>query len=392
MSGITDTGFEVETLESILSRVELKQLADIRPDLDVSPESPVGQLNAVFANEIAELWQLGQQLYDSGDPDKATGDALAGTSKLSGTIRRGATFTTVVAELDLDAGATIETGVDWAQVAGKPNDQWTPVSNYTASVSGPQPVTFRSETTGPNPLSVDTLTVITGSPAGWNSINNPDPAAIGIVPDSDQLLWERRAASLAATGSATALAIKSDVLASDHDKIVSVEVFTNMSDDTDADGVPPHSFEVLVFDGVGQNADPNKIAQAIYDSAGATDGIYGSTTGNATDADTGEVVAVPFSRPTVKNAYIDITVATSDSIVASELASYIATESQKLVATGKDIPWRQVDSLAFNFTNVSNVTDFAMGTSPSPSGAADIPVSSREIVYFDAGNINVTVA
>ncbi len=391
MATIDSTGFTARTQTEILESLESRQLSDIDPNLDVSAESPIGQLNGVFSRELALLEQLLETAYDSHDPDKAVGAALTALCKITGTARRAADYTTVSLTCDLDSATTLESGTHFAEVAGNPDSRWTPVDDYTATASGSQSVPFRAENTGPISVAENSITVISTAVTGWNSVNNPSVESVGRDADDDPTLRTRRDADVAKTGSATVAAIRADVLAADA-SIIDVSVFTNRSDDTDSNGLPPHSVEVLVFDGTTPSASDTAIAQAIYDTVGSGVTIYGTgESGTATDPDTGESVSVDFSRPTTVSIYIDIDVTVDgDYDSDANFKTWLAAQANSLVTVGRDVYWRQIDSLAFSYPGVVNVTAFAIDDAASPMSAADVIIDTREIAYFDASNITVT--
>lgn len=386
---ITDAGLQIDTLRDILGRVETRQKADIDPNLDTDADSPVGQNNGIFSREVALAWEALEESYDMIDPDKATGDRLISLCKLTGTIPRGDTYTTVVCSCDLDAGTTLESGTHFAEVDTDPESRWTPVEDYTATSSGVQDVEFRANVVGPETLANNSLTIISTSVTGWNSVTNGTNAeSVGFFADDTDQLRARRAADVARTGSATVSAIAADVRAADTENILSVTVFSNRTD-WEVDGIPPKAMEVLVYDGIGQDADNDVIAQAIYDSYGPGTRTIGAYSGTATDSDTGETEVIRFSRPEVVTVYITIDITgTADE---TELADYIATQAQALATPGVSLQWRRVDSLAYQFLGVESVDDFKMGTTPSPVSASNIAITSRQIASIDPANVNVTV-
>src|SRR5688572_30034380 len=321
-------GFRRMPLDIIMQRIAEFQLANISPTLDVSAGSPQHGINLSFARQIDELWTIAEQVYEI-DPDVAAAFQLQIVSKLTGTARRGASHSTVSATVELDSGTTLLAGTHFANVTGQPENRWTPLANFTAPSTGSHQVVFRAEETGPIQAAAGTLEVINTSVTGWDSITNALAATVGRNIDDDDELRARREADVAQTGSATAQAIRADV--NDVENVESVTVFENKGDVIDANGLPPHSVEVIVDDGDPAAATDNEIAQAIFDATGA--GIrWFSTTGDSGVAadDQGVENTVPFSRVAFVPIHLAYEIEVTDEYTSdTEFKSFIVAEANK---------------------------------------------------------------
>jgi uncharacterized phage protein gp47/JayE len=385
--GAVSTGFNRKTVAEILSDIEAAQRAEISPNLDLSSATPWGQNNGIFANELGIAWEQLEVCYHAFDPDAAEDFLLTSLGKLTGTERRGASYSLVTLTCTLESGTTLESDVHFAAVDGNSDSLWTPDEDFTAPSTGDHEVVFRAQNTGPVAASQDTITVIHTSLVGWSAVTNPEAASVGRDVDDDATLRQRREAQLTATGSATTDAIRADVL--EVDGVIDCTVFENDSDDT-VDGMPPHSIEVLVYDGDPSAAGDEDIAQAIWNTRAAGIQTVGGESAAATDA-LGESRTVYFSRPDVVDIYIDITVETGAGFVgAPELKNYLAEQAQALHGVGDDVRIRRVDSLVFDLAGVVDVTVFEMGITASPSGTTNVTIGAREIAAFDASRITVT--
>ena len=88
--GIKSTGFVRKDLTTILADIETNNEATLTdPDgvligagLIQTSDSPLGQLNGLAADEIGELWERAEDLYQSVDPDQAEGTRLDTLGKL----------------------------------------------------------------------------------------------------------------------------------------------------------------------------------------------------------------------------------------------------------------------------------------------------------------------
>lgn len=80
--GALPTGFNRKPLEQILREVEASNITEFGPDVIQTPQSPLGQINGLFANLTAQLWEVAEDTYQSYDPDQAEGNRLDTLGKL----------------------------------------------------------------------------------------------------------------------------------------------------------------------------------------------------------------------------------------------------------------------------------------------------------------------
>jgi len=388
--GLVPEGFVLKTLRDILSEVEQDQKSNIDPGIDVSPQAPTGQHNGVYSRQLALVWELMQLLNDGRDPDKAEGDQLISLCKLTGTVPQGATYTEVDADCELASGTTLTAGSDYAAVESNPDVRFTPKEDFTADSDDTFSIRFRAENAGPIVVNANKLTVIATPVSGWDSVNNPLDATTGQAADSDTELRGRRVAELAAAGSSTARAIRADVLQiEDEDGNRNVQqalVLENDTNYTDANGLPPHSFEVVVYD--SPEVDDDLIAQVVFDSKAAGIRPRGSESGTALD-DEGVEYTVPFSRADQIEIYVTYTLVTNAQYVGDAVfKETVATELNALHDVADDVlVWACQRAAAL--TGVVNVTDVKIGFSASPTESDDLTIADREIARFDSTRIVV---
>ncbi len=189
-------------------------------------------------------------------------------------------------------------------------------------------------------------------------------------------------------------------------------MFQNIGDLTNADGLPPHSVEVLV-----QNGTDADIALAVWKSVGAGTAMYGNQTTVITDTQ-GNSQTVKWSRPTAVPIYVTATVyydasqwpASSDATVAqaavSALLTYASTSSigldvrlSALMGAMMRGP-AQTDSTGAAVvpavagsgpvTGILEVTPLYFGTSVSPAVSTTVAISLRQIATFDTTRCTIT--
>lgn len=80
--GVVDTGFARKPLNVILAEFEDAARVVFGAGVVVDPESPLGQQLGLFALLASQLWELGEDTYQSYDPDQAEGVRLDTLAKL----------------------------------------------------------------------------------------------------------------------------------------------------------------------------------------------------------------------------------------------------------------------------------------------------------------------
>ncbi len=74
--GVIPTGFERKPLALILSEIEAQLITEFGPNVVQTPQSPLGQLNGLFADFVGQLWENLEDVYQSYDPDQAESTRL----------------------------------------------------------------------------------------------------------------------------------------------------------------------------------------------------------------------------------------------------------------------------------------------------------------------------
>lgn len=179
--GITPAGFSVKPLANIISDMQAEIWATIDPTLDLSAQSPDGQMLAIFANAAAANWELLQVCYNQYNREDAEGASLDNVGDLTGTPREGASYTQVTCTLTLDpahapyAGwnsTTLANGALVANVAGLPAQTFTNPNTITAAQIGPSAAVLGC-TNSAGLIEVQTATatgIVTGAPVTISNV------------------------------------------------------------------------------------------------------------------------------------------------------------------------------------------------------------------------------
>lgn len=394
--GVTPAGFVTKPLQQILDEIEARVRLDISASLDTSESSPTGQLLRIFASKLREQWEVAEGVYSASYPNSASGVPLRNIGAITGTLPRDPTRSFVVGRVTLAAGATLPSG-SVASVQGDATARFRTIESVTNAGGSPAQfdVRMESENTGPVRANAGTLTVIATPSAGWTAVTNPQDATLGLGNESDEEFRIRREQELRSIGGSTVDAIRSDLLTA-IPELRSVSVFENATDATNGDGLPPHSFEAVVWDGspTGTVVTNDAIARQVWTSKPAGIATYGLTTTNFVDQ-LGTTRSVRFSRPTIRQVYLGFEVRVNPSLWdptrGPALIKQAAVElGDSTLGVGDDVIVSKFICAAIDFPAVNDVVVRA-GFSASPVGTSNLAIGVRELADIDTSRITVTV-
>lgn len=399
MFALTAQGISVQTLDEIFDEMaaDLRSVSE-QPNLDLSETSPFGQLLGVQAERELNVQKVMRDVFNSMFPSRSTGDAMTQNAIFTGTVRRGATKSVVGTIVTLTAGTTLPAG-SRANVDGDTAAVFETLGDVTnaTGITDDFAIEMTAITEGPIRALSGTLTVINTPVSGWNAVNNPFDAELGLNAETDPELRIRREADLRSQGSTVLAAIVADV-----DEVAGVISVAGFENDTDTNGfhnLPPHSFEVVVWDGDVADASDNAIAQAIFDGkssgiAAAASGLGVSESGTAVEPKSGDEFTVAFSRALAKTLYLeyDLTVdpdlypIDGDTQVKAAAVAFVNARQQ----TGDDVIATTLYAPAYSIAGVLDVVAVRLGFTASPAGVVNLTVGSREIARADTSRVLVT--
>lgn len=450
----------------------LGQDAGTDADGKLPPQGHAGQLKTLIIDGIAAQWDQQEAIVASFDPGKAAGVFLDVICSLTGTIRQGsrrsvatgifvgtpnttlaagraATVQGTAARFATATGTQIATGTPFSAAtygigdlryssasriymciatgtisAGEPSGIGTDIAvgtsqwRYLGDGIGYAIQPMLADVEGPIGAATGAISEIATPVDGWKAIFNARAAAGGALREKDPALRPRREQELAGQGSTTADAVRADVLAVNegsedpaHEPPNACKVFFNDTDFYDANGVPPHSIEVLVRGGT--EAD---IAQAIWDSLGAGTRTYGNTSAYAVDSE-GAQQLIYFSRPTDVPIWAIVVgryeaaawPPNSDSAVAETMRSAFLTytadypvardaRTSPLNAAMMRGPAGTTGGLAIvpapegsdPVPGLIEVESIYIGIATGPTSSAQISIGPREAAVFDTSRLSIT--
>jgi hypothetical protein len=406
---VTANGLQIPTIGNadtpgtILGDLAADQRATLDPNMDCEADAPMGQINGIFAERERSAWEALQVAWDGFNPDACEDFLLDALSAVTGTVRGAATASTVVLSLNLNAHTTVSAGALVSQL-GEPGVVFrtdADIANATAgalAVTGPATCTILGRTVA----NAGTLTVIQTPTVGWNSVTNPNDAILGQERDTDPELRVRRVNELEASGAGTVDTIQAKVAAitnADGSKpVLDSKVYENVSDYISPEGIPAHAVEAVIYDGAGENAPDNSVAQAVWDTKGAGITAFGNQSGIATDKN-GNPQLTPFSRAAIINGKIAITIETDvarpDDYAgdAALKAAIVAQVNVKALLGVTEIrPMHYVQAALGAGLGVLDVTNLQIGNVLSSflGNLVNFPVPFRTKFLLDTTNVTIT--
>ncbi len=449
-------------------RTILGDAAGTDEDGKIPLESMAGQLKALIVDALAAQWDLQEAVHACFDPNKAAGVFQDALCTLTGTTRRAARQSVATGLCVGDPATTLDVGRA-ATVAGTTSrfstatgtaiatgTAYTPSGSYAigdcryiagqdrhylcvatgiGSASGPSgtsteitagtakfryigegigiaKIGFLADVIGVVGVATGSLNTIATPVDGWNAVYNPRIADTGALQETDSALRIRRDQEIAAAGNTTADAIRANILAVNagstdpaHEPPTSCTVFYNDTDVMDSNGVPPHSVEILVFEGTTED-----IAQAVWESVGAGTRTYGTRSDVIVDSE-GNSQLVYWSRPTEVPIWVygtgryDATrwASNSQTLVAQTMLSALLTYTQDwppsrdvrispLMAaimrgpagTTGGLAIVPADSAADPVPGLWEVDPLYISTATGVTGTAQLTIAAREIATFDS--------
>ena len=106
--GITETGLRIKRFDTILSEINAFQTEGFGVQVGANTRSFLNTLNTSVADKIAELWELGADIYHNLSPMSAEGAALDNAVQFGGNIREKARSTYYPIHCECTEGITLD--------------------------------------------------------------------------------------------------------------------------------------------------------------------------------------------------------------------------------------------------------------------------------------------
>lgn len=386
--GISSFGFKRKRLDLLLSELNSEMKSIFGDNLDVSPQSPDGQINGVISESQANLWELAEISYNAFDPNKATDATLSSLVTLNNIKRLQATYSTTDSMVFTgDVGTLIPSGSlirtsDTGYVFVLDEDV---IVNSIGEGYG----SVTASETGPVVVVANTITEMDTPISGVSSVTNTKDVLVGTNVESDTELRARRKLSTARDSQGIIDSIFAGI--SNIPGVTKAVVEENDTDTYSSSGLPPNSTHVVVIGGSDQ-----EIADMIWKKKSSGGPTYGSEEVTIIDSQ-GFPHVMRFSRPTIIDIHVEVDLTTfpdyptdGDTLVKQAIVDY----ANGVLIEGRGFSLAQQVVQSRLYTPINTVTGheidaIRIGVSTGPTSSDNIPISATEMSRFLLENIVV---
>jgi uncharacterized phage protein gp47/JayE len=291
---LNENGIKIPTLSELLE-IKKQEFREIYgADINIEQNSPDGQFINIEAQAETDLGEFIVGVYNSFDPDTATGRELDRVASYKGIQRKGATYTQLNIRLETDRACIVKAGFTIGDSVG---NNFLLLNDFACDGAGVYSVLFQAETIGEVTVALNTVNNIVTPVLGVVSVlNNSSPLNVGVNEEDDLSLRARFNQSVALNGDSHIDNLYSRIL--NLDGVVSCYIDNNRTNETNEYGTPPHSIWVIVSGGTDGD-----IANAIYSTISDGCGMRGEINYEIVDSQD-NIEVINFDRVTTENLYI----------------------------------------------------------------------------------------
>lgn len=379
MGQVTAAGYLPERLADILVKLDAGFRTIYGDDINTDPDTPDGQMIGLIAQIKADMEELGEAIYRALDPDHASGAWLEQRVAYAGLLRRTASYSYLRrVQLSGTEGALIAAG---SIVEDESKQRWLLVSDAVLGPAGARG-DFRSAEMGGFDLQPGATLAILTKAIGWAGATTTETAEVGADEELDTQLRQRFFLSRARGAQNAVDGIEANLLQlPDVRESICLENFT---DTIDANGLPPHSINVVV-DG-GQSAE---IARVIFERKTAGTGMAGAVEVAHVDS-RGRTRPIRFDRPTAVDCAAYIEVQRDEGYTAVDVEAIKQAVAGLRFKIGQDVQRTRLYS-PINTVPGFWVQALTIGRVGQPLTAGNVPIGVREKARFAAADIEVIV-
>lgn len=381
--GLTKDGFKRKTREQIVEDMKLS-LKNKFSNLNMTDKNPLIKIIKVVSYPIALYWSALESLYNNRWISTATNSTLDEVVQYLGLTRRQGTKAVADVEFSGDDLTFIPEEFLLETVAEEPIQFQTTTSGYINSGG----ITLQVEALDAGidgNVAANTITEVVNPISGLDSVTNPDAAQGGSERETDQELRERYYDSYDRAGGSTLTAIRANIL--ENTGVTACLMLENYSMTTDGNGLPPKSFESIVYGGVDV-----EVIEAIFDKKPAGIESHGDISGTIDD-EVGRTHTISFSRAAPVDIYISMTIERGPDFpfdgedeIKSEILNYTTNE----LSINDDVIYTKLFDLIYNTVGVDDITELYLGTSASPTGTSNVTIGFNEVSHSEEDWIVIT--
>lgn len=304
--GYTAEGLNLLTYNEIIEKLTSAFQSLYGDDIDLSSNTPDGQLLRIFAQMLADEHDTMRDIDNSFSPDVARGAAQDYRYSLNAIERKAGLYTSVPVTFTV-TNTTSVSGLDgqipdeaetWGVTDGNDKFLINSSETFTAGTYTRQFTCTRMAAVNP-PIGSITQQIASVNNINITDITNSAPTAIGASQESDDAFFNRREQSFVNSGMNCCDSITNELL--ELPTVVNAKAYehnyTDYPDSTDADGIPLNTIWVVVNGGSA-----NEIVKAIYENISGT-ATKGSQSGSVI-SDSGQTLTFNFDYAITQNIYL----------------------------------------------------------------------------------------
>lgn len=380
MSGLTTEGFVPLTYQEIKDRISAR-LEVFSPGIDLTTESPDGQLVEIFSFELGQAWNELNLVYNSYNPNIATGAGLRNIGLITGLPFGAATRSQANVELTGTAGTLIPVGSIVTDALG---------NQFTTAFEAELPATVQVYATLSGEISMlaGTITTILTPVTGWTGVAQATAGQSGTVVQTEVAYRNTRNNTVLRNYRAVEETIRARLL--EQLSISQVVVLNNDTAGTPlSDGTPAQTIHVTVGE-VPVAATDDLIASVILSTKGLGCPTFGSTTVAGVLDTQGNTHSVSFSKATAESIYFDIEVTFLDSNTAGAIEAIKADLLTHIngLATDEDVVWSRLFSIITPYAK-AQVDKLEISVDDVTYNAANIVITADKFANTETAFISV---
>lgn len=380
---LTEKGFKRPTYDDLLATQITRAKELFGEDIDTSGQSVLGKFLRINVADLAECYELLEDIYYARFPGSARGQSLDRLCTFAGVVRDPATAARLKVKVYGNAGAVIPAAF---AITGNDLIYYVDV-DYTVGAGGTVECYANCAEVG---------VVGNISPGTVLTIVNPDPdlervELVGIdvygqERESDTSLRIRFGESVAGSGSASVDALRGAL-----SRVALVDGVAIVENDTEetAAGRPPHSFECYVLAPESQD---QLIGEAIFSKKPLGIKSVGSVEVQVLD-EGNKPHTVRFSRTIKRMVWIRAKVLTNQFFenngvdqIKANLLEYVNN-----LTNGDSVYLSSLYGYIHDVHGVVNVQELLISRDGTNFAAANISVGDYEVARSEAGNIGIEV-
>lgn len=379
MAGLTREGFTPLSYQEVVGRISSKLVA-FNPTIDLSTESPDGQLVEIFSFEVAQAWNELSLVYNSYNPDVAIGAGLRNIGLITGLPYGAATRSQAVVNLVGVAGTIVPRN----SVVSDGTNEFT--TSFDAVI--PASVQAVAKVSGGTPVGVGAINTIVSVISGWTSVTQTEAGRQGGQAQTETQFRNLRNKTVLRNFVSVDEVIRARLFES-----LGIEQVDIVNNDTllvAPDGTPPQTIHVTVGE-IDASVTDEAIAQVILATKGLACPTHGTTSVTINDTQ-GNPKVINFTKATPVSVFMNIEVlfldanfAGEEELIKKDLINHINS-----LDANENVIWSRLFGLVTPHAKAQvNVLELSKdGVNYSPT---NVPINTNEFATTNAGLINLTV-